>query len=1069
MSKTAILIVEDEGIVAKDLARKLEQLGHEVAGIAESAEEAIELTRRLRPDLILMDIWLKGPMDGIDAAEAIRRKHDVPVIYLTAHSDPATLARAKVTGPFGYILKPFEQRELATQIVMALYRHETDRQLRDQREWFQVTLASIGDAVIATDADGRITFINPVAESLTGCKLEQALGQPIQSVFRIINERTGNPLEEPVSRVLQENRAVALANHAALIGRDGSTIPIEDSAAPIMDSSGRMIGAVLVFHDVTGKRRSEEALQESEFKFRSLFESSPDAVFFCVPNGNILAVNPRAVEMFGWTEQELCNLGRSGVLDVHDPRLSQALEERQRTGRVQARELTAIRRNGEKFPVEIDSVILSTEPARSFMILRDITERKGAEERAQLLAEIAAQLLTSDQPQRIVESLCRKVMSHLNCQAFFNFLVDEKMECLHLNAYDGISEAKAREIEWLDFGVAVCGCAARDRCRIVAENIQTTLDERTNLVRSYGIQAYAAHPLMNQEKVIGTLSFGSTIKPTFTEDELALMKAVSDSVAIAMQRVRLVESLNEQARAAEAANQAKSRFLTNMSHELRTPMNAILGMIDLALPKEQDPAVQDYLQTAKGSADLLLTLLDDLLDSARIEAGKLELETAAFSLRRMLEQITRILSVRAGEKGLRFQCHVSDETPDAVVGDRTRLQQVLLNFAGNAIKFTEVGEIAISLHGLRHDSEASLEFSVRDTGIGIPDSKLEYIFQPFTQADATMTRRFGGMGLGLPISKSLVEMMGGTTWVESEIGKGSNFHFRIRLPLAGETPADFGAPPAIAAAASRRLRILLAEDNPANQKLATYILQERGHAIDIASDGREAVRMVEQNRYDVILMDLQMPGMDGFEATAAIRKHEGDGRRMPIIAMTAYAMKGDRDRCLAADMDGYLAKPFNMQEVISLVENLASGAIQAPQIQTPACSPSDTPPAEAQIFDPEEALKRCFKSKKMMQEMIQCFFVELEDYFTRMRSALKKGDLMEVGRLGHRMKGTVVYLGAEPAKEAALHVERFCKSGDGTPAEAEKSIEGLERECMALKAALMEYQKKAPTADHVIG
>ncbi len=259
MTTTTILIVEDEAIVAADLAGKLQQLGYEVAGIAASGEEAIALAGRHAPQLVLMDVSLEGPMDGIEAAEAIRGRHDIPVIYLTAHSDPATLARAKVTDPFGYVLKPFEERDLATQIELAIYKHEVDRELRRQREWLRVTLRSIGDAVIATDAEGRITFINPVAERLTGWRGEEASGQPIQGVFRIVNEQTGQPLDEPVARVLREGHAIELSNHAALLSKDGRAVPIEDSAAPILDAGGQVIGAVLVFHDVTEKRHAEEA------------------------------------------------------------------------------------------------------------------------------------------------------------------------------------------------------------------------------------------------------------------------------------------------------------------------------------------------------------------------------------------------------------------------------------------------------------------------------------------------------------------------------------------------------------------------------------------------------------------------------------------------------------------------------------------------------------------------------------------------------------------------------------------------------------------------------------------
>jgi two-component system cell cycle sensor histidine kinase/response regulator CckA len=243
---------------------------------------------------------LEGAMDGIEAAEAIRRRDDVPVIYLTAHSDPATLARAKLTGPFGYILKPFEERDLAAQIEMALYKHQTDRQLREQREWLRVTLTSIGDAVIAADAAGHITFLNPVAESLTGWPAEEASGRPLSEVVPLINEQNGQPLEGPVARVLREGRTMALANHAALVSRDGRIVPIEDSAAPILDAAGQVIGAVLVFHDVTEKRRAEKA-RESLARFP---EENPSPVFRIAGNGGLLYANAPArtwlVEGWGW-------------------------------------------------------------------------------------------------------------------------------------------------------------------------------------------------------------------------------------------------------------------------------------------------------------------------------------------------------------------------------------------------------------------------------------------------------------------------------------------------------------------------------------------------------------------------------------------------------------------------------------------------------------------------------------------------------------------------------------------------------------------------------------------------
>lgn len=538
---------------------------------------------------------------------------------------------------------------------------------------------------------------------------------------------------------------------------------------------------------------------------------------------------------------------------------------------------------------------------------------------------------------------------------------------------------------------------------------------------------------------------------------------IQDAKEAEEERVQLIRSLDEQARAAEAANQAKSQFLANMSHELRTPMNAILGMIDVALPKAENPTVRDCLDTARESADLLLKLLNDLLDSARIESGKLELESVPFSIRKILDRTTTILCGRASEKGLSFCCRVPEGIPNAVVGDGNRLQQILVNLAGNAIKFTEHGGVEICLDASSREGRASLQFSVRDTGIGIPPSRLEQIFQPFAQADASMSRRFGGTGLGLPISKSLVEMMGGRIWAESEVGKGSAFYFTIQLPLADGAPSDSSNAPAIKPEISRRLRILLVEDNPANQKLATYVLTERGHEIDLAGDGREAIRMARLSEYDVIVIDVQMPGMDGFETTAAIRRLQVGSRRVPIIAMTAHAMKGDRERCLKAGMDGYLAKPVDAREMIALVEDLAGDA--TPELRS-AESPPDAGgerPGALQIFNAEDALARCFNSEKMVHEMIKSFLDESGEMFAQMRSSLEKGDLKQVGRVGHRIKGTVVYLGAEAAKDAAGRVERFYME-HGSPAQAKEAVDALERECETLKKALEEFTARASAA-----
>jgi len=314
MDKTRILIVEDEAIVAEDLAQKLSRLDYEVLAVVARGEESVARARARRPDLVLMDIRLEGKMDGVEAAGLIRRECDVPVIYLTAHSDSATLQRAKLTEPFGYILKPFEELELETQIQIALYKHRAEQQVRQEREWLQVTLRSIGDAVITGDAAGRVTSLNPVAEALTGWKLAEALSRPVEEVFRILDEESREPAPSPVERVLNEGKAIGLANHTVLIARDGSERAIDDTAAPIADARGRILGVVIVFHDVTERRRAEGALRRAKQEWERTFDSVPDLIAVLDAQRRFVRVNQAMARRLGVTPDQAVGMtGFEGV------------------------------------------------------------------------------------------------------------------------------------------------------------------------------------------------------------------------------------------------------------------------------------------------------------------------------------------------------------------------------------------------------------------------------------------------------------------------------------------------------------------------------------------------------------------------------------------------------------------------------------------------------------------------------------------------------------------------------------------------------------------------------------
>jgi PAS domain S-box-containing protein len=1024
--------------------------------------------------------------------------------------------------------------------VQGVARNVTERKLVEQQLRLQAAaLEAAAPGLVITDPEGTIQWVNPAYTAMSGYALAEVVGKNPRLLKsgkhspEFYRDMWGTILSGQVWRGEIVNRR-----------KDGTLYIEELTITPVRGKAKEITHFVAIGQDITLRKQAEEARAQ----LAAIVESSDEAIISATLEGQILSWNEGAVRLFGYAADEI--VGREVTTLVPPDHASdlRRFPELLRSGERVSRFVTACtRKDGSSVHVLVSMSPIYDKHGKvvsASAIVRDITERKQAE--AALLEE---------------RHLLHTLMDNLPDVIYFK---DRE------SRFTRINQAHAKGFGLSDPAQAI---GKRDFDFFTGEHAQQAFADEQEIIRT-------GQPMLGKEEKEtwpdGHVTWVSSTKMALRDARGNIVGTFGVSRDITERKEGEV-AMQKAMKAAEEANRAKSEFLANISHELRTPMNAVIGMTELALATDLNSEQRRYLEVVESSANALLALINDILDFSEIDGRRVELESIPFSLAEAVDEALRPLSIQAYGKGLEMAYGVSPRIPSTLLGDPGRLKQLLVNLVGNAIKFTKQGEVVVRAGLESQEANAvGLHFTVADTGVGIPADKVEMIFEAFTQVDGSMTRRFAGSGLGLAICAQLTRMMGGRIWVESELAKGSTFHFTVRLgqvegaacpraeaprdllrglavlvaddhvasrEIVGEILRHLGMIPALAdsleaalaaigsaqtsesafrgvlldaqmpggdgfslAEQARRipgfsapilmmlpphaawrevarcrelgimdyltkpvreselaealvrvldksasareknaqmrgsaqelgrvLRILLAESNEVSQVLVTHLLEKRGHEVVVAVDGVEAVAALKNlnpEGFDLVLMDVQMPRMNGLEVTRAIREKELDTRRhLPILAMTAHALRSEEERCRAAGMDGYIAKPIRANDLFEMIQRVAENLTGA-GAGVVSAKPEQEEPQQEPVFDKARFLSRLEGDELLGAEIVGMFFGECPKLMKGIRQAFARQDAFALERAAHALKGSLGDMAATQAFDAARDLEQRARQGN---------------------------------------